>query len=237
MLRDHFHPPFSDRFGWKSFHGQWAAVITADLNRRLPPGWRAAGEAEFGIEVDVGVVDDRQPGELTAGDAQAQSWQPGEPTLTIPFTLTTDVVEIRVINSSYGPELVGAIELVSPANKDRPEKREAFVTKCASILYQGAGLIIVDVVTSRRANLHRLLLERLDHNVSAIDSELYATAYRPTNGDEAGAGQLRIWEEPLELGKPLPEMPLNLRVGPTMKVDLDATYLETVQQLRIPVEL
>lgn len=235
MLLDHFHPPFSDRFGWKSFHSQWAAVLTADLNERLPPGWRAAGEAEFGIEIDVGVVDDREAADFVQPEGQPPSWQPQEPTLTIPFTLTTDIVEVRVINTSYGPELVGAIELVSPANKDRPESREAFVTKCAAILHQGAGLMIVDIVTTRRANLHRLLLERLNRDQSGIESEVYATAYRPTNGDENGAGHLKIWEEPLRLGSPLPVMPLHLRVGPTMPIDLNGTYLKTFKQLRIPV--
>lgn len=235
MLLDHFHPPFSERFGWKSFHTQWAAVITADLNEKLPPGWRAAGEAEFGIEIDVGVVDDREATDGGQPEYPVLSWQPQQPTLTIPFTLSTDIVEIRVLNTSYGPELVGAIELVSPANKDRPETRDAFVTRCAAILQQGAGLLIVDIVTTRRSNLHQLLLERLDHDHSGFESEVYATAYRPTRGEEPGAGQLGIWEETLRLGSPLPVMPLPLRVGPTMPIVLDDTYLETIKQLRIPV--
>jgi len=50
--------------------------------------------------------------------------------------------------------LVAAIELISPGNKDRPESRRAFAAKCASYLYQGISLIIVDIVTERSANLH-----------------------------------------------------------------------------------
>ena len=53
--------------------------------------------------------------------------------------------------------LAAAIELVSPSNRDRPEARRAFVAKCASYLQRGAGLVIVDVVTDRLANLHEEL--------------------------------------------------------------------------------
>ena len=38
-------------------------------------------------------------------------------------------------DSAWGkPQLAGAVELVSPANKDRPASREAFVSKCAAYL-------------------------------------------------------------------------------------------------------
>ena len=40
-----------------------------------------------------------------------------------------DEIEVLVIHRSGGPTLVGAIELVSPANKDRPETRRAFAAK------------------------------------------------------------------------------------------------------------
>src|SRR5438105_15541063 len=42
-----------------------------------------------------------------------------------------DTFEVRVYDEQRGARLVAAIELVSPANKDRPEHRRAFVLKCA----------------------------------------------------------------------------------------------------------
>jgi hypothetical protein len=77
------------------------------------------------------------------------------------MAVLTDVIEVQVFSTSAGPILVGAVELVSPANKDRASHREAFVTKCASYLQQGIGLVIADVVTERRANLHAELLARV----------------------------------------------------------------------------
>ena len=56
-------------------------------------------------------------------------------------------VEIRIVG---GATLVGAIELVSPGNKDRAEAHRAFAAKCASYLHEGIGLVIIDVVTSTR---------------------------------------------------------------------------------------
>ena len=61
------------------------------------------------------------------------------PTRTIPFTVITDVVEVNVYDSTAGPNLVGAIEIVSPANKDRVVHRHAFVSKCETCLRQGIG--------------------------------------------------------------------------------------------------
>ena len=65
-----------------------------------------------------------------------------------------DDIEVQVFATVTGATLVGAIELVSPGNKDRPETRRAFAAKCVSYLTRGIGLIVVDIVTNRLANLH-----------------------------------------------------------------------------------
>src|SRR5262249_38310287 len=121
---------------------------------------------------------------------------------------------------------------VSPANKDRPSHRAAFVNKCAAYLQQGVGVLIVDVVTNRRANLHRELLARLGARRPRLTGHLYATAYRPTEGDEQTC--LDIWQERLRIGRRLPTMPLWLLRGPSMPVDLEATYERTWEELRMP---
>lgn len=61
---------------------------------------------------------------------------------------------MQVFATSAGATLVGAIGLVSPGNKDRPEARRAFAAKCVSYLTRGIGLIVVDIVANRLANLH-----------------------------------------------------------------------------------
>lgn len=64
-----------------------------------------------------------------------------------------DEYEVRVYDTRYGRRLVAAVEIVSPANKDRPESRRLFVTQCVALLRQHVCVALVDPVTIRRANL------------------------------------------------------------------------------------
>ncbi len=82
-----------------------------------------------------------------------EAWAPPVPALTIPAVFP-DEIEVQIFGSPTGAHLVAAIELVSPGNKDRSVARRAFAAKCSSYLQLGIGLIIVDVVTERLANLH-----------------------------------------------------------------------------------
>ena len=74
------------------------------------------------------------------------------------------------------------IELVSPRNKDRAEAREAFAAKCAAYLQLGVGLLVIDIVTNRHANLHNTLASLL-HWPAAValpaETTLYAASYHP----------------------------------------------------------
>jgi hypothetical protein len=157
---------------------------------------------------------------------------PPAPTLTIPLPLVTDIVEVAVYSTEGGPTLSGAIELVSPANKDRPEHVVAFVTKCATYLQQGVGLVIVDMVTSRSGSLHHQLLSRFDGTRGeAPAADLYAAAYRPIERDRQSS--LDVWQEELALGRSLPTMPLWLPGGLCLAVELNDTYERTCAEQRI----
>jgi phenylacetate-coenzyme A ligase PaaK-like adenylate-forming protein len=67
--------------------------------------------------------------------------------------------EVRVYDTERNQRLVAAVELVSPANKDRPEHRQTFVAKCAALLQNQVSVTIVDVVTVRAFNLYGELLD------------------------------------------------------------------------------
>lgn len=226
-LLDHFHPPLTLRRHWNAFHHSWATYISADLNRQLPKGYFAEPNIHFGIEIDVAAFQE------TNGHARAKGWTPPEPVLTVPFTMAADVVEIKVFASAEGPTLAGAVELVSPANKDRPDNRTAFVSKCAAYLQQGVGLVIVDVVTERHANLHQQLMKRLSIS-HAWKTKLYAVAYRPILRDEDT--NLDMWPAKVRLGQPLPTLPLWLRGDWCARIDLDKTYERTCQEQRVNAE-
>jgi hypothetical protein len=229
-LRDHFRPPLSTRRHWHAFHNAWATYLSADLNRRLPEGYFAEANVQFGIEIDVAAFEEAGP----APQSEAPSWAPPAPTQTVPFSLLTDLVEVTIYSGEGGPTLAGAIELVSPANKDRQTHRDAFLAKCATYLRQGVGLAVVDVVTERRANLHDELLAQLSASDAApLGANLYAAAYRPVERD--GQTSLDVWQETLAVGNPLPTLPLWLRGAICLPVDLETTYERTCQEQRLTV--
>lgn len=145
-----------------------------------------------------------------------------------------DVIEVQILRDFGGATLVGAIELVSPGNKDRPEARQAFVAKCATYLQQGIGLVVVDVVTERQANLHNELVHFLKQSDSfelPAATLLYTTAYQPQRLESGD--QIKLWLETLKLGQPLPTMPLALRGVGMVPVDLEGTYQRTCDDSRL----
>lgn len=232
-LLDHFHPPLANRRHWHSFHNAWATYLAEDLNRRLPPGYFAESNVQFGIEIDVAAQRDGTPGNWLdpANDFEMSVWTCPAPAAVIDFPFLTDIVEVCVFSDAAGPVLAGAIELVSPSNKDRPESRSSFVAKCRSYLQQGVGLVIVDTVTSYRANLHRDLLTELDHDESgATPSAIYVSAFRVVAADTT---RLQIWNETLQLAQPLPTLPLWLSGDLCLPIELEATYQQTCAKQRV----
>jgi hypothetical protein len=129
--------------------------------------------------------------------------------------------------------LLAVIELVCPSHKHDETERRGFAGKCAANLNQGLGLIVVDIVTSRNANLHRELFDLLDQPTasSLVQTDLYATAYRSRH--RGGLGHLDIWAEALAVGQVLPVLPLALRGEPVVPVNLEATYMEARQASRL----
>ncbi|MEN8219958.1 MAG: hypothetical protein ABFS56_27140 [Pseudomonadota bacterium] len=57
-LQDHFHPPLSTLRHWQAFHNAWATYIASDLNHRLPYGYFAEPNVQFGIEIDVATFEE-----------------------------------------------------------------------------------------------------------------------------------------------------------------------------------
>ncbi|WP_332960295.1 hypothetical protein [Microcoleus sp. AR_TQ3_B6] len=151
---------------WHAYHNAWATYIASDLNDKLPEGYFAEPNVQFGIKIDVAAFEESLP-ELENPETVIRlpidfpnNWLP-PPAQTVPFLSTAQIVQVSIFNTEGGPVLAGAIELVTPANKDRSTHRDAFVSKCETYLPQGIGLVIVDVVTGRKANLHNELLVRL----------------------------------------------------------------------------
>ncbi len=240
-LLDHFHPPIYPVRHWESLHAVWLTSIMARLNQGiLPPNYFAEAQVHVGsrFEVDVGSFEETTQESLelptgggTAVAVEPRVWLAPPPVGTLPAVFP-DSLEGLIYADEGGAILAGAIEMVSPGNKDRAATREAFVAKCASYLQQGVGVVIVDIVTSRLANLHEELSNALGGSCPLPKgSNLYATAYRPVRRPDTDHHE--VWTYPLALGEALPIVPLALRRGPIVPVDLESAYREACQRSRL----
>jgi hypothetical protein len=239
-LRDHFRPPVNDKHRWDAVHGQWPAEIVRTLFDRLPVGFQAEPKIHHGspFEVDVSMVedDDRPPTTWDEGDGGTATLTAVAPPLSVPADLTElDEYEILVYDADRGRTLVAAIELVSPANKDRPERREQFINKVASLLRQDVCVVVVDVVTLPQANLYAELLTRIgqtDPRVGDPPPAVYAATLRGRKPKKKQP-RLDLWFFPMAVGQPLPVVPLWLGPDLLIELPLDPSYSETCRLLRI----
>jgi hypothetical protein len=244
-LRDHFRPPLDDMRHWEGLHGGWPMMIVANLRRRLPRRYFAEPRVHSGAsaEIDVATFENEGEGALTAGDGNGNGggvatavWAPPQATLTVATDLPAqDVYEVRVYDEKRHCRLVAAVEIVSPANKDRPEHRRAFVGKCAGLLRERVSVVVLDIVTTRTQNLYGELLDHIglsDPSLTPESPTLYTAACRLTKRGNEWA--LEAWLQSLGLGRPLPTVPLWLADNLAVPLELEESYEQSCSILNIP---
>ncbi len=240
-LRDHFRPPVSKKASWEGFHGMWPASIVQQLRKQLPPGYVAEQRVHLGtlMEIDVGALGSHEAARTKAangnGDVARAAWTATAPAVAVETDPPDEYeYEVRIFDLERERTLVAAIELVSPANKDRPDSRQAFVAKCAALLRKGVAVSLVDLVTIRRFNLYAQLMEFIGHPDPTMSDEeppIYATSCRwPTKGTRA---LLEAWSHTLVVGQPLPTLPLWLREDLVIGLDLEQSYEQACSDLWI----
>src|SRR5688572_30679951 len=140
-LLDHFHEPITEPMRWESVHAGWTTRIADVLNERwLSPQFLAVERCHVGARVEIDVAAFEEPTVSTAAESGngpvstiQQTWTVPAVTWTIP-AIYPDSFEVLVYAEGGGWNLVGAIELISPSNKDRAAERRAFAAKCVSYL-------------------------------------------------------------------------------------------------------
>jgi hypothetical protein len=239
-LLDHFHAPLYPQRSWESFHSRWANAIADALNATLPRRFFAEVQIHLGSQIEADVAEFEGPAaageELEngpPGGVALQTWSPPVATLVLPAVFPDDI-EVQVRDSRDDARLVGAVELVSPRNKDRPDSRRAFAAKCVAYLQRGIGLMVLDIVTGRHSNMHNELVELMhlgEASAMPKDVSLYAVAYQPLRRQEVN--QIDVWLVALTVGGSLPTLPLALRSFRPVPIDLEATYNEARQRSRL----
>jgi hypothetical protein len=230
-LRDHFHPPVSNKRHWSAILGGWPMEIVRTLFDRLPWNFYAAPQIELGrsLESEIGFIEDVTDAGETATLTALQ-----KPATYVADFSQADEYEVRIHDDTYDRTLVAAIEIVSPSNKDRPDTRNQFVSKVRALLSEGVCVSIVDIVTSRQANLYSELLTALGHSDSAVErsSSLYAVTLR-RRIRHTNESILEAWHYPLAIGDPLPTIPLWLSGKLVIELPLESGYAEVCRLLRL----
>ena len=244
-LRDHFRPPVSKRSSWEGFHGGWPMTMVQQLAPVLPVGFVAEPRVHLGsyYEIDVCAFEDEvEPERGSTSDHEAgtggvatATWAPPAPSLAVETEFPDEYAyEVLIFDADRDRQLVAAVEIVSPANKDRPDSRHLFVAKCANLLKKDVCVSVVDVVTTRRFNLYAELLTLLGRRDPAFHPDPLPTYAATCRKRVVGTKtRLETWSFPLAVGQPLPKLPIWLADELPISLDLETSYEETCRALRI----
>jgi len=220
----------------------WPGTMAQQLSPKLPEGFMVEPRVHLGsfYEIDICAFDGDEPhGRMSAvnrnGGLAVATEAPPQPTFVAEFDPTEQYAyEVLVFDQERNRQLVAAVEIVSPANKDRPDHRRMFVTKCAALLQQKVCVSIVDLVTIRKFNLYADVLEVLgqtDPSLGPAPPATYAVTCRSRRLDVGT--QFQSWAYPLVVGQPLPELPIWLSDDQRVMLDLEASYEEACRVLKI----
>jgi len=220
-------------------------VIVQQLRATLPPGYTAGPKVHLGAfcEIDISTYESDEasssPGwtlDREGGGVALASWAATEPSVALEVEPEEDYeYAVHVYDEEREQTLVAAIEIVSPANKDRPEKRNNFVAKCAALLRAGVTVCIVDLVTIRQFNLYTQLMgfigqPRADR-MCANPPATYCAACRW--GKRDGKTRLEAWSHAVPVGDSLPTLPLWLTENLVVPLDLERSYEQACHDLWI----
>jgi hypothetical protein len=240
-LRDHFRPPVSQLLPWPTLHAGWAASLVENLNARWLPAGFVAGERSFSSkhpEIDIATCE--MPSIIQPAGGNGAATATAAAVYAVPEPDHTAMLRDEVLPSTdilihdQYRTLVAVIELVSPSNKHRPRERSTFAAKIGSYLMSGVCVVLLDVVTAKRFNLHDSvcqILELADSMQMPGRPPTYAASYRPktTDGDLA----VDIWTRELVVGEPVPTMPLRLTGDTFVPLELEETYTDACRKRKL----
>lgn len=220
---------WTDERGWDSVHPFWLAYLVEWIQPRLPEGYKAFLGSVPALRVgsingkpDVSV---RQWGPRPTAEAAAADTAVIEPDMEASVVIRLD--PHQAVHIDFHGQLIAAIELVSPRNKDRTDSKETYTNRYLGYLRLGVHLMLVDVLPRPKG------FSFSDAITTSLGLELpplpppFAAAYRVGEvvpvGEDMGS-LVAWWRRPLRVGQPLPELPLPLNVHRAVVIDLEETY-------------
>src|SRR5437588_12252956 len=132
--------------GWEGVHLLWIAELLRQIKGKLPAGFRAYLGSGPALAVGSPPV---KPDVSVRAHGAADS----RPGARVPVATPDPDIEVAVAELDQTPsllvershQLVAAVELISPRNKDRNVARSAYLNRYVSYLIEGVNLLLVDV--------------------------------------------------------------------------------------------
>lgn len=226
---------WNDDRGWDSVHQLWINSLLFWVQDRLPAGYRAYLGSVPGLAIAA---------EQGKPDLGVRAWQPSgqEAPATRPEALVEGPQPDFKAVALLSPEppsavhvfrqgqLVAAVELVSPRNKDRPSSREFYRNRYLSYLWSGAHLMLVDV---HRRPLGFSFVESMAAEMQCqfpVGLPPHAVSWNAGGPTPEGGQFLDGWYRSLTVGQPLPALPLALAAPKSLLIDLEHTYVEAARR-------
>ncbi len=225
--------------GFNGLHIIWQNELLYWLQPRLPEGYRAYLGSVPAITLDTLTNGHSDP---TGGqpDLSVRNWQPDPSRVAaaVADPMAPDLEALAVfemdpqtaVHIDYHGQLIAAIEIVSPRNKDRPESRERYLRRYEGYIRQGVHLMLLDVLPKP---IGFSFAEALEANIGfpqGLCPTPFACSYRV--GEPVPEGTIMaVWRRPLAVGGVLPTLPLPLTVHVAVSVDLEHTYAAAAKRV------
>lgn len=217
----------TDAGSYHDFHQDWTVEIRRTLNRGiLPAGFKAMADLKVGgTEPDVATIrlrDAPADGGLAVAVAPPQARQ-----VTRAETAEAEAAYYarkanRIVIRHRSGQLVAAIEVVSPGNKNNKNGLRAFVRKMADFLRNGIHVVVIDPFPPGPRDpdgIHELIWDGfvgLPADPRPADQPLTVVSY--------DAGERVAYVNPVAVGDPLPDAPLFLAPGWYVNIPVERTY-------------
>jgi hypothetical protein len=127
-------------------------------------------------------------------------------------------------------QLVAAVEVASPRNKDRPSAREFYRNRYLGYLWSGVHLMLIDV---HRRPLGFSFVEAMAAEVECqfpVGLPPHAVSWNVGGPTPEGGQFLDGWYRSLAVHEPLPDLPLALTAEQSLLIDLEYTYSEATRR-------
>lgn len=222
---------WKDERGWNNVHLIWLAQLLDWVQPRLPTGYRAYLGSVPALTIDTPDRADLSVRHWTSPSGASQQTSSLatsiEPDQEAVATFALDPQQ--ALHIDLDGKLVAAVELVSPRNKDRPAARERYLGRYAAYLYQGVHLLLIDVLPRPSGfSFADAIASNLGISQPPCPAPC-AASYRV--GEAVPDGTLiALWCRPLQVGQPLPTIPLALNARQSIPVDLEFTYQEMARR-------